>query len=61
MQRSRASRAEAETPWRDGTTRLVMSPLAFMQIHINGRCAAADMRSPMASSHHAVPVTEERS
>jgi hypothetical protein len=38
-----------------------MSPLAFMQIHINGRCAAADKRSPMASSHHAVPVAEERS
>jgi hypothetical protein len=29
-----------KTPWRDGTTHLVMSPLEFMQIHINVRFAA---------------------
>ena len=25
-----------KTPWRDGTTHLVMSPLEFMQRHIDG-------------------------
>ncbi len=29
-----------KTPWRDGTTHLVMSPLEFMQIHINVRLVA---------------------
>jgi hypothetical protein len=29
-----------KTPWRDGTTHLVMSPLEFMQIHINVRFVA---------------------